>query len=594
MAGVIDKTIDKAIGKKNRRIAHRHFSQWVTKRFERLFTVRKWVLDWFALVAALLLLIGIQANWFGRVYLTTDWVSGGSYSEATFGRITTLNPLYASNSSENAIRQLLFSSLFKYDRSGNIRGDLATSIRTEDGRRFEVEIRQDAFWHDGERVNANDVVRTFQFIRDPNARAAMAETFHGVTITKLDEYKVAFDLQNVYFGFANYLTFSVLPEHLLRDVLPENLVENSFSRNPVGSGPFKFNLLQDGEGGENIVFMDVNREYYGGQPLLDRFIIYSFADRQNMIRAINSGMVDASAQLNMSEKDVVTNRNMTVYETAMNSGVFAFLNTRSTHVNDVNFRRALQIGINAPRLRMELGGGSLMAQDFPYLNRLTGLTITEMQEAVPVYNLERAREILTSNGYVYDGDNRLTKDGERVEVRLVTLDVGLLAGTAIRVAEDLSMLGIYVQTDIVPNDTAAGLGGQQSFLQNFVGPRAYDILIYDADLSADGDAFAIYHSSQMGSTRANFSNYSSRTADDLLLSVRLTGDADLQAAKRRAFTRLWLSDVPAIGLYRSNLIYWHMRTVRPFAEDVRIVTSSTRFTDVIYWSANRQNVYRTP
>jgi len=98
----------------------------------------------------------------------------------------------------------------------------------------------------------------------------------------------------------------------------------------------------------------------------------------------------------------------------------------------------------------------------------------------------------------------------------------------------------------------------------------------------------------MGSTRANFSNYSSRTADDLLLSVRLTGDADLQAAKRRAFTRLWLSDVPAIGLYRSNLIYWHMRTVRPFAEDVRIVTSSTRFTDVIYWSANRQNVYRTP
>lgn len=595
MAGVIDKTIDKAIGKKNRKMARRHFSQHVLKRSDRLFSVRKWVLDWFALVAAVLFSVGIQSNWFVRVYSTSDWTNGGPYSEATLGRITTLNPLYASNASENAIKQLIFSSLFKYDRSGNIKGDLATSIITSDGKHFEVELRQDAVWHDGQVVNADDVIKTFSFIKDPNARASMFETFYGTTITKIDDYKIAFDLQGAYYNFASYLTFAILPEHILRDVDPAKLVEHSFSLNPIGSGPFAFHLIQDSEESQaNIIFMNANKRYYSGQPLLDRFVVYAYNERKDVIAAVNDGAVDASASLSANEKGAITNRNMIAYETAINSGIFAFLNVRSPAMSDINLRRALQVGIDTVGLRQGLGDGNLIAQDFPYLSRLTGLNTTEISELAPKYDFARAKQILLDHGYSYDAENRLIKDGKNVEINIVTLETGFLAEATLKIADNLSALGINVHTNISSETSAAGLTGQQSFLQTVVAPRSYDMLIYETDLGSNGDAFATYHSSQLGRNKVNFSNYSSKIADDLLLSVRLTSDPSLQNAKRQAFTKLWLQEVPAIGLYRQNMVYWHMKTVRSFGEDVRVATPSTRFTDVIYWSVNQKNVYRTP
>ena len=55
-----------------------------------------------------------------------------------------------------------------------------------------------------------------------------------------------------------------------------------------------------------------------------------------------------------------------------------------------------------------------------------------------------------------------------------------------------------------------------------------------------------------------------------------------------------MDDVPAIGLYQSNLTYFYAQNVRTFSEDNRLVYATDRFTDVESWAVVRATRNRTP
>ncbi|MDR0887089.1 MAG: ABC transporter substrate-binding protein [Candidatus Nomurabacteria bacterium] len=591
MVGIIKKTINKAVPKKQQRVVKKHFRQWVVRRAGRLVDVRKWILDWAAIVVALFLMIALQIGWYQNAYRVSGWAKGGSYSEATLGKVNSLNPLFATTASENTLRQLLFSSLYKYDASGNIKGDLASNIATEDGKHYEVTLRDDALWHDGEKVTVDDVIFTFELIKNQKVHAVMAESFRGITITKVDEQRVAFDLTSIYYGFAETLTFAILPEHILGQVNPENLSEQAFSSAPVGSGPFKFHLMQNGSGDEEeIIFLDNNKNYYGGSALLDRFVVYAFADMAAVERAVNNGSVDATASLGLKSKPAITNRSMINREVVVDSAAFAFLNLRSSVLGDINIRRAIQTGIDTASLRATLNDDNLLAQDFPFFNNDKFMD-EELRSAVPKYDLIEAKKILTDNGYSYDQAGRLSKDGKAVVLKLATIDRGLLANATVQIASQLSGLGIQVQTEISSNNTATN--SQQDFVQTVIAARDYDVLVYDIEIGAGGDVFPFYHSSQIGQTKMNLSNYSSKIMDDLLLSVRSSGNEDVRNAKRKSITKQWLNDAPAIGLYRSIASYWYSKNVRSFSENTRLVNQYSRFSDVLYWATSQRENNKT-
>src|SRR5690606_18610520 len=76
-------------------------------------------------------------------------------------------------------------------------------------------------------------------------------------------------------------------------------------------------------------------------------------------------------------------------------------------------------------------------------------------------------------------------------------------------------LGVAIDTNVV-DPKAPGANFVQSVLQ----PRNYDVLIYELLIGADPDVYAYWHSSQIGSTGYNFSNFSNSTADADLVSAR--------------------------------------------------------------------------
>jgi peptide/nickel transport system substrate-binding protein len=126
----------------------------------------------------------------------------------------------------------------------------------------------------------------------------------------------------------------------------------------------------------------------------------------------------------------------------------------------------------------------------------------------------------------------------------------------------------------------------QDIQQNVIVPRSYDILIYELAIGTDPDVYAYWHSSQANNRGFNLSDYRSAQIDAALDSARSRSDPGLRAAKYHAFAQRWITDVPAVGLYRPSLTYIQTKGVTSFAPS-NLSDPVDRLQNVLFWSASK-------
>lgn len=566
----------------------RHAHKFIIKRWDNIRSVRRHIITWMVGVALLISIVGIQMLWFQRNYSTAAPASGGAYAEAVKGPIGSLNPLYATSNAEIAATRLLFSSLYSYDPTGHLRGDLATRMQSDaTGKTYTIDIRRNARWQDGFALTAKDVAFTVNLMKNSATRAtnrdANYSSWKDVAITVQSDYRVQFTLPGPYASFPQALTFSVLPEHLLKDVNPQIMREAAYSNNPVGSGPFALRLLQsiNSEEDRKIVHMGAFENYYRGKPRLDRFQLHAYGTDERLATAIRTGEVGAAADVTSETARSIDTKKYEIIAKPVNSGVYAIFNTTQPNLKEVSVRRALQIGTDTSKLRKDLYGNP-RELSLPFIGgQLTGSDIPK----VPVPNVDEAKRLLETSGWVAGSDGIRKKAGEPLKLRIVTRKNGEFERSLESIVGQWRQLGVQVEAQIV-DPTEVG----QSFTQAILQPRNYDVLIDELLIGADPDVFAYWHSRGI----LNFSNYSNATSDDALASARTRSEPELRNVKYKAFAEQWLEDAPAIGLYQSNMLYAHTRNTRSIANDESLISSTDRYANVIYWTAEQTRAYKTP
>ncbi|MBO7699363.1 hypothetical protein J6S39_01605 [Candidatus Saccharibacteria bacterium] len=548
-----------------------HVRENVVDRLSHVKKIRLLVLEWVLLVLAIIMLSITQAFLYAESYAVTTFTKGGTYSEATLGRVNSLNPLFATTSSEKVLSRLMFGTLASVDYSGHVGLGLADSITTDDtGLNWTVELRPGIKWSDGEPITNEDVIFTVGVIQSPLVSSSYSSNLSGVKVAEEDG-KLVFTLPTSYANFSSALEFPILPKHILNDVSLSLLLENNFSTTPVTSGAFSYNASQTiGSTGEKIVYLSPNKDYYKGAPLLDSFAVHAYMTKDDIISAINAGTVTATAELLPTDADKISSSAIYERQTALNSGVFAFLNTTSSILSNRDLRQAIQKGIDMRSLRAPLGDEPEL--NYPLLaSQVEGVDFPSL----PDYDPESAKQTIK--------DANL---GEDQVLRLVTADSGYFPALAENLKFQLENLGFKVELSTM----SAG----QDFLVSVIRPRNYDILIYEIELGSDPDLFAYYHSSQVSENGLNLSNYSNAILSDAILATRTTLDPAIRKAKFESFLKSWVSDVPAIGIYQVNLSYFVNKNVRSFSEDSRLVTPTDRFSDVSYWATEKTTKNRTP
>lgn len=473
---------------------------------------------------------------------------GGVYTEALVGSLGRLNPLLDwNNQSDRDVDRLLFSGLIRFDERGLPQTDLAESwASTPDGTVYNFAIRQNAVWHDGTPVTTDDVIFTIDMMKSAGSLYPqdIKDLWGQIKVEKLNDKNIKFTLPEPWVPFLDYLTFGIVPKHLLESTTPDQLASAKFNIEPVGTGPYKFDRLLVEKGQIVGVVLTVFKDYYRTPGFVDQVVFRYYPTSAAAFDAYKQGDVFAISQLT---SDVLNNAletsKLDVYTSRMPQISFVLLNLNNTDVaflQDAKVRHALMLAINRQYLINTYLQGQAIVADGPILPN-SWAHFDGIQKFD--YDPDEAINILKADGYVIPaagGDVR-AKDNVSLSFKLDHLDDPVHAGIAQTIQKEWAQIGVHVDLQPMSYD---------ELVLKTLASRSYQAALVDLTLSRtpDPDPYPFWHQAEATGGQ-NYSQWNNRAASEYLEQARVTADYTLRAKLYRNFQIVFAKELPSLPLY---------------------------------------------
>lgn len=253
----------------------------------------------------------------------------------------------------------IFEGLVSKDKDGKIIPAAAQSWNiSSDGLVYTFNLRQDAYWSDGNPVLAKDFVYSFRRLFDPNTKSKFAYQYNFINNSKnilngemetkylgveaIDDYtlEIVLDMPLTYFlEILSYPTFYPLREDII------NLYKDNWTENPdtfIGNGPFKVVDRKIGE----VIIMEKNEFYWNNKEVIPsrlEFILKN--DPQYSLNSMKNGLLHFSRNFPI-EHIISLQRAGYIHSVPRISTYFYFLNTTNKALSDINVRKALSLAID--------------------------------------------------------------------------------------------------------------------------------------------------------------------------------------------------------------------------------------------------------
>jgi peptide/nickel transport system substrate-binding protein len=498
------------------------------------------------LVVVAVLLVGQQPV--GNVSLLPQPTTGGVYTEALVGSMGRLNPLLDwNNAADRDINRLLFSGLIRFDERGLPRPDLAESWGTSsDGTIYNFTLRPNAVWHDGAPVTADDVIFTVELIKSNGSLFPqdVKDLWSQIEVKRLNDYNVKFTLPEPYAPFLDYVTFGILPKHLLEGVPADQLSSADFNLKPVGTGPYKFDHLLVEGGQIRGVVLVLNESYFLDKPYVPQLVFRYYPDSASAFDAYQQGEVLGISQVTADVlPQALAEPALSVYTSRLPQVSLVFLNLNNPTVpflQDAKVRRALLMGINRSAIISRFMQGQAIMADGPILPGswayYDGIEHIE-------YDPDAAAALLKSEGYLIPaagGDVR-AKDGISLTFTLLHPDDGFHTQIAQTIQANWGMIGVRVDLQPVPYDR---------MVSEYLAPRNYQAALADLTVSRtpDPDPYPFWHQAEATGGQ-NYSQWDDRTASEYLESARVQTDFTARTRLYHNFQVIFAKELPSLLLY---------------------------------------------
>lgn len=224
---------------------------------------------------------------------------------------TGFNGLVTDTGYEQLVGELVYLAVTEIDPNGNIFAELAAEIPTienggvvldEENWTMDVtwKLREDVYWADGEQVNTDDVVFTWNAITDPEKGIWVDGVDYTDSVEKIDDFTFLVRYNTVYpayrtqFGGEN---FAVYPEHYCDP--EQGFTEWDCNREPLSDGPY---VLKEWETNDYLLFERNENYYEAGKPSIDRVIVNVVPEQS--VRKSMTLEGDADVNMWLSEVDM--------------------------------------------------------------------------------------------------------------------------------------------------------------------------------------------------------------------------------------------------------------------------------------------------
>lgn len=334
---------------------------------------------------------------------------------------------------------IIQSTLVRYTADMTFSNDLATGYTlSDDGLVWTFTIREDAYFTDGQQVNAHDVAFTLETAKA--AQGSIDLTFMDSAVAT-DDFTVEITLKTPTFWFLNTLaSVGIIPEHAYTE---------DYGTNPtVTSGPYKFVEWRSQE----QLILEANENYYGEIPAI-RNVIVVFMGEDAALAAVQSGQVDAaitSATLAVNdvpgyhiEKVVTADCRGFTLPVLPNEGKTT--DTGAPIGNDVTCNIEIRQAIAYAIDRSLIADVALNGYATPAYSENDGMPWNNPAVKIDT-NVEYAKKLLADAGWAdTDGDGIVEKDGLKAEFTcMYPASDSARQAILLASAEQLKAIGIHV------------------------------------------------------------------------------------------------------------------------------------------------------
>jgi peptide/nickel transport system substrate-binding protein len=510
--------------------------------------------------------------------VTGDWLLAHILSDPE-----QLNPLTSNDAGASSIMGYVMESLLTRDpRSLELKPQLAEArpAISTDKLTYTFKIRRDAHFQDGRRLTGEDVLFSIKAIKCPLVNAPFVRVYYESVIDAqlLDEYTIRFVTKEPYFLNENVLGgIDILPRHyydpenLLKGVtvkdlaqaagqLPENVkrfadnFNKNYSRNPLGSGPYKFQGWKTGQEVELVR----DPKYWGlgkagiDQPHIDRLKFRVINNPDAALAALKSGNLDTMGlqplqhlQQTGGERFAREFQKLEYFAPG-----YTYIGWNNSHplFGDKRVRKALTHLTDRRQMVKTILFGLGQAVDSPiYLFR------PEYDKSLVShpYDPKKAMELLSEAGWKdTDGDGILDKviGGKSVPFRF---EIKFNSGNTTRKGVALAL-----QDELKKHGIAATVRELDwTIFLDDVRNRKFDAMILGWAMSVtEPDAYQVWHSSQAANKGSNHINYKNPRVDKILEEYRREFDAKKRIEMYREFQRILHDEQPYTFLFMSKSI----------------------------------------
>jgi len=479
--------------------------------------------------------------------------------------IPSLDPAFARNQATTWACHHLYNGLVQLDKNLEIKPSIAKDWSiSDDGLTYTFSLNRNIYFHEHELlkskeervVTASDVVFSLSRIIDKDVASPGAWIFNNKVresnpFVAINDSTFQLHLKQPFNPILGILSMQYC------SIVPKKVVQHfgkDFRNNPVGTGPFSFQLWEEGE----VLLMQKNKDYFevdqsgNSLPKLDGIRIQFYLDKGLEYIKFKQGQLDYISDLDPAFRNELLTKEGTLQPKIeneirllkspyLNTEYIGFLLNSDTQLQSTKLRLAINYGIDREKMLQFIRNGigkAATAGMVPY-----GMPNFDQQQVVGYkYDPEFASQLLAEAGF---------PNGSGLKPITITT-ISSYADWAVSIQDQLSKLGIPIKIEIV----------QSSFLREMM-RKSNGLELFRASWIADYTDPENYLSLFYGKNGAppNYTRFINQDFDRIYELAAAETNPEKRQILYQELDQIIINNAPVIPLFYDEVLSFSHRSV---------------------------------
>jgi peptide/nickel transport system substrate-binding protein len=482
--------------------------------------------------------------------------------------VTSLDPAAAANFENLWPVNQIFNGLLEMDNQLNIKPSIAKRYEiSTDGKTYTFNLRTDVYFHDnicfeggqGRRVVAKDFVYSFNRLYDSKVSSAVSllekiqkDNTNGVNgFEAINDTTFKIYLKESFTPFASILCmkyFSVLPHEGI------NYYKEEFRKNPVGTGPFKFKIWD--EGSKLILLKNENyfeRDSFNNRlPYLDAVTVSFIKDRETAFMELLNGKFDMLSGADAFNTSEVLNKEgglRAQYKKKFDLQKTIFLKTDYVGILvDSSLLIVKQSPLKIKGIRQAINYGFDRTKLIKYLRNNIGYAACAgfIPKGLKSFNADSVK------GYSYDPD----------KVKKLLSDAGFKNGKGLpeivmHITDNYKEQAEFIQAQLAENNIKIQISiDKPSVLRQAVNSGEYEFFkkSWVADYPDEDNFMSLFYSKNFSPKGVNFFHFKNNLFDQLYELALNEKDRNVKNKLYQEMERIIIEEAPIVPLYYDEIV----------------------------------------